>query len=69
MTDQTPQRDQPQPPRDDARPVMGDHPDLELDDQARTQPAESGDNPMAKLMIPGIIVLVVMLIIIAFLVF
>lgn len=67
MSDQTPQRDQ--PARDDvSRPVMRDHLDLEPDDVPE-EPAESGDNPMARLLIPGAIVLVIVLIIIAFLIF
>jgi CHASE3 domain sensor protein len=67
MTDQTPQRDQ--PPRDEVRPVMGDHPELETDEEVRTQPVQADDNAMARLLIPGAIVLVIVLIVIAFLIF
>lgn len=67
MTDQTPQRDQPS--RDDRdRPLMEDHLDLEPDD-VPPEPVESGDSPMARLMIPGAILLVIILIVIAFLIF
>lgn len=67
MTDPTPQRDQPR--RDDDRPVMGDHLDLETDDPVATNASvESGDT-MARLLVPGIIVLVIVLIIIAFFLF
>ncbi|MBA2290372.1 MAG: hypothetical protein H0V98_08320 [Chloroflexia bacterium] len=60
MTDPTPQRDQ--PPGDDARPVMGDHPDLEPDDPMRTEPVQS-DSGRSGLLIPAVIVLVIILVI------
>gem|GEM_PF-2797397 len=66
MTDQTPQRDQ--PPRDEVRPVMGDHPELEPDDQPEVEPVES-DDTMARLLVPGIILLVIVLLIIGYFLF
>jgi hypothetical protein len=45
-----------------------DHLDLEPDD-VPPEPVESGDSPMARLMIPGAILLVIVLIVIAFLIF
>ncbi len=54
------------PPPDDGRPVMGDHPDLEDDETVRsvTTPA---DDTRARLLLPGIVVLViVVLVILAF---
>lgn len=47
---------------------MEDHLDLEPDD-VPPEPVESGDSPMARLMIPGAILLVIILIVIAFLIF
>lgn len=65
MTDPTPQRDQ--PPRED-RPVMGDHSDLE-EDEVRRVPADSGDDTMARLLVPGLIVLVIAVAIIGYFLF
>jgi hypothetical protein len=62
MTDQDPR---PNTSRTDDRPVMGDHPDLEMEDQTRTPPAGSEDG-MARLFVPGIIVLVIVLAVIAY---
>lgn len=67
MTDPTPERDRlrnDERPVED-RPVMGDHPDLEPDEGVRDEPPQS-DDMMARLMMPGIIVLVIVLVVIAY---
>ena len=57
MSDQNPRND---------RPVMGDHPDLEPEDEVqRREPVQASGNSMARMLVPGIIVLVIVLIIIA----
>jgi len=65
MSDPTPERDQRS--RND-RPVMGDHPDLETDEEISPAPARP-DNPMARFGVAGIIVLVIVVIIILYFIF
>jgi hypothetical protein len=61
MTGPTPQR--PSRPTD-ARPVMGDHPELETDETQRTAltPDRGG---RSSLLVPGIILLVIVVVVIA----
>jgi len=47
---------------------MGDHPELEPDDQPEVEPVES-DDTMARLLVPGIILLVIVLLIIGYFLF
>lgn len=68
MTDPTLQRDPRDPADREERTVMGDHPDLEPDEEIRRDAAES-DNTMSRLLAPGIILLVIALVIIAYFLF
>jgi hypothetical protein len=65
MADPTPQRDR--SPLDD-RPVVGDHPELETDQTYRAAPSEGGDN-RSRLIVAGIIVLVIVVLVVAYVVF
>lgn len=67
MTDPTPQQNR--PVRDDG-PVMGDHRDLEeAEHQERRTPEPDSGDIMSRLMMPGIIVLVIVVIVIAYFLF
>ncbi len=49
-------------------PVMGDHPDLEADDEQRSEPV-ADDNGRSPLLIAGLVALVLLVVVILLLVF
>lgn len=65
MTDPKPERDRNL--RED-RPVMGDHPELETEEETSPPPARP-DNPMARFGMVGIIVLIIVVAIILYFIF